>query len=709
MGISSLSNCARLLAALSAVCAVHGPSEALAVEAFRASSSVRVNGGHLQRDGQRLRQWGVNLQSGAFTTYDEINSLLDRLVAMGFNAIRLWPTSGTFYRVIPGAASFNTSEAGDGSDLDRFDYLVGMASQKGINIQMTMLHYLDLPMLRASTEPGIKEVVGGTTDDAMLRRAHGFAPYVSREYRESLKAHMTRVLTRRNPYTGRRYVDEPAVSGWELANEAAFLGCAVEPRCLQEIPTALVAHLEDAWMVSPHNPRRLALPPRSRSPVAPEVASHYRRFVADQFVAVSEDLRSHARRVGGRASGIASQPFIFNTDPGERSALSHYAYSAGDVFAVSAYSSPLTSGNGYHGTQWLPYVAGGPQIPFLSYVKVKDKPLIVYEASFFRPYPFRAEWGIVLAAIAIRQDWDGAFLYSYGHPPLIYQRRAGQSVYGHLALPDPTPGDKGERGHYAFGFHHGGDPVTMASWSVAGRLFLGSSPASRAPDVVWDIPLVSVFHSASGYPEAFLSRANLVELPREHSVALRFTDGFPACAPCVSKGASRSQDVVTWDDRANRLTVETDGGKAVAGWLADDFGLLAEGMALRVAQPGFGVIAVTHDRRRGIERVQLIGNAENSGAEFDRSRVDFRSPAGAFHGVVQRGRAPLVYSGPEVDLLCDRSVLSITEVDFSLNHTRARLTRDRHRMSARLPVFQTEVDCNQSTTCESADESPDCP
>jgi len=39
--------------------------------------------------------------------------------------------------------------------------------------------------------------------------------------------------------------------------------------------------------------------------------------------------------------------------------------------------------------------------------------------------------------------------------------------YGYKPLPIPKIGAGGVRGDYFFGFHQGGDPVSMASWSLA--------------------------------------------------------------------------------------------------------------------------------------------------------------------------------------------------------------------------------------------------
>lgn len=659
---------ASLLALCIGSCLAVSPNDVRAAAAFESNTYVTVSNGHLAGGDQRLRVWGVNLQSGAFKTYSEIDALITRLDALGFNAIRLWPTGGTFYSVKAGMQpTLNASAKGDGSDLDRFDYLVAAASRHGIHLQMTMLHYFDLPFLRASRDPAVATMIPASANDAMLRRVHGFAPYVSAGYRERLKSHMQRMLLRTNPYTGRRYADEPAISTWELANEAPFVTCAVDPSCLRQLPPAAIQYLSEAWKQSPHNSGKSALPVDLNSITQPSFYRNYSRFVADQFIAVSTELRDFARQVGGAGSGVAVQPFIFNTDPGERSALSHYAYGAGDVFSASAYSSPLSKDKGYAATPWLPYVAGSNPIPFLEYVKVKDKPFIMYEGSFFRPYPFRAEWGVVIAAIALKQDWDGAFLYTYGQPGVIYDNDPGGIRYGNRVLPDPVPGDKGERGHYAYSFHHGGDPITMASWGVGGQLFLGGTKSTVAPDVVWDIPIDNIFRRGSGYPAPFTAASNLVELPRKKSMAVRFTDSEPVCNPCVSGAVAKHIDTVDWDTNRRRLTIQTAGGKAIAGEISGPLGVIAAGISAQAVKAGFGVVAVTGKAGAVVKHLTVIGDAENSGRLFDPTRVDFGGPTGAMVGMVTRGSAPLQYSGPDVRFMFTDSSQLLSEIGFDMN------------------------------------------
>ncbi len=662
------------------------------------SPFVTVADGHLSRNGQRLRQWGVNLQSGMFRSYSEIDHLVDRLHALGFNAVRLWPTAGTFYTSTASGVIANESRQGDGSALDRFDYLVWRLGQAGMTIQMTMLHYLDLPMLRASRPLRDAALVSPTMTDAELRRLHGFAPYVSDVYRSVLEDHMRHVLRRVNPYTGLRYADERSVSAWELANEANLVTCALSSDCLRTQPAIIRANLARAWRMSPLNPGAAGIPDDLEKSTD-ALSAAYRRFVALRFVQISNELKQHAVRVGGPASGVAAQPFIFSTGPGTPIAAAHFAYGSGDVLSLGAYHSPLTRSNGLYGTPWQPISTGGPPIPFLEYARIDRKPFVVYETSFFRPYPYRAEWGPVMAAIGLQQDWDGVFLYTYGQPWAIYEGEGRPSQYGRRPLPVPVSGRAGSYyGNHDYGFHHGGDPIVMASWSIGARLFADADDSTfqKRPTAVWDIPLDGAFRPGHGYPAAMLQPSNRIDLPRARAVSLRFVESGSEvrCSPCSSGNpVAADTSAIRWSD--SQLRIETAGGAAVAGVLSPSSGIaLPNGITAAAESEGFGVIAAIPRRdaaSHGI-RLYVLGNAQNTGHLFDGALVDFRSPAGALRGSLVRGELPLVFTGADVSFSFDRPEWSIREADFGLRYvTSTRQFDGRYRWFANRGLFLAEI------------------
>lgn len=629
--------------------------------------------GHLHRDGARLRVWGVNLQAGTFKSYEEVDRLIERCRALGFNALRVWPVTGTFYAPSNGPAMKpRIARKGDGSDQDRFDYLIAKASQAGMVVQMTMLHYMDLPMLRTLRDSPLASLVQSASSEQELRTLSGMAPYVSGPYRAAMKDHIARMLERVNPYTHRRYADEPAVLAWELGNEGRFVECALSSSCLQGLPAVFRSQLLDSWVAEPDHPRDASLEVVAGKVAGPHYAA-YSRFIATTFQRVSEELRDHARTIGGPDSAIARQPFIFNTGPVSTSGLGHYAYSRGDIFSIGVYSSPLRA-RGLDGTAWMPTTSGGPLPPGTVTMKVKDKPLVVYETSFFRPFPFRAEWGPLMAAIALQQDWDGAFLYQYGQPAIIYTQAGKPEGYGTVPLSEPVARDVGA-GDYTVGFHHGSDPVAIGSWSAAGRLFT-SVRETVPPANVWRIPMAALFSEPSGYPTGTLAR--LAEAAMHGPTVVEFDSGSaPHCAPCALPASAAKSFTVAWPVAGAPLIVTAPGGVLYAGKLVEgQTKALVKGIQFTPRTTAFGLVAGLQDAVAGqpdgtVATVVVLGDVRNSASQFDAARVDFSSPAGAMAGLRAKGGLPLLYDGPMVDLAIGMEA-EVIDQDFGLQSSPAK-------------------------------------
>jgi hypothetical protein len=657
------------------------------------SPYVTVQKGHLYRNGKRLRQWGVNLQTGYFLTYAEIDLLIARLQGLGFNALRVWPTNGTFYVNTPDGPVPATAKKGDGSALDRYDYLVYKAAQAGMTLQLTALHYLDLPTLREIRDPTISAWVAAAKDDAQLRNLHGFAPYVSTGYRNLLKQHIATQLSRVNPYTARRYADEPSVSAWELANEAHFVDCALTPTCLSGLPTIAFEALSSRWQSSKLNLTKLPLPADTASFIAGATYPAFAEFIAQTFVSGSGDLRAHARSVGGPASGVAVQPFIFNTGPTSPNAVAHFAYSRGDVFSIGAYRSPLQDAGALEGSAWLPVTAGGTKLPtYLNHVKVEGKPMIVYETSFFRPFSYRAEWGPLMVAMALQQDWDGVFLYQYGQPNAIYTAGGKPEGYGTMPLPEPSAYSPSPwKRDYTYGFHHGGDPVAMGSWSIAARLFTPvteSSPLQRT----WRLPLRTIYSRPAGYPAGYFDAA--WSAAWFGSVAIAFVgDDKSSCSPCLLSTAQPKSFAVQWPTPERQtLIVETPAGRAVTGALSGDLGQMGDGIKATIARPGFGIAAVLRSgsSRDAEHSIQVVGEVSNSGMLFDRNRVNYASPIGAIYGLEQQGAMPLEYKGPAVDFQFPSAVTLAVE-NFGLQSAKLPGKSTTTRFAAEADGFRIQI------------------
>lgn len=651
------------------------------------SGYVVARDGHFFLDDQRVRFWGFNLQAGVFPSYGEISDLTDRLARLGINAVRLWPTQGTFYDAhsLP-LKRFSQTRAGDDSLLDRYDFFIAELKRKGIFVQNTALHYVDIDAIRYWPDPEVRSILGPKASADDIRKLHGIAPYLSAGWEAMLATHIRNYLSHVNPYTQRAYADEPVFSGWELANESQFVHCALRRNCVAGLPVILRGELASLWQVwwqqqGGKASRGLPVYDADWDRATSTVDAAYRKFVFERFVTVSRRLESVARSMAPAGKGIAIQPVTYSTQTGDPLLVARAAYSAGDYSAIGTYQTPLDKNRG---SSFFPFRLNLAQPVYynFNYGAVQGKPTVVYENSFFRPYPYRAEWPWALVYLAGVQDWDGLFLYSYGQPWAIYNKgKNGRPRYDDKALSIPSdPKDSAPRGVYV-GLHHGGDEVTVAAWSAAGLVFLGGDLASGAQTRVYPFNRSQIFGPAPGYcapplgcgggGRQMMAEMNLASLSRPIRLLLP-EDGegnTPVATPLSGSQVPANRPMVL--NRAlPRLLIDTPRSKVVAGVLSGNV-QFGGGFALRFPRPEFGFVSLTSADGNTLQtsrdiRVFAAGRSTNSGFMFDPDRVDFKGATGVVKGVRQAGSSPIVFDRPGFSIVLPQTFSRFDRFDFNL-------------------------------------------
>ena len=342
---------------------------------------------------------------------------------------------------------------------------------------------------------------------------------------------------------------------------------------------------------------------------------------------------------------------------------------------------------GNDGGPWVPVSTGGRMPVFMTGFRVQGKAFVIYETSFFRPYHYRAEWGPVMAAWALRQDWDAVYLYAQGHGKTVYgeaspgiNNSGANAFYGSVMLPERVYSDCGPGSPYTEGFQHGGDPAVQMGWALGGRL-LQSVSESPAVTEEWNIR-DSVLYArparvtdVAGYPAGF---ANELSKAYEKTVAVRFVGtGTPACSnadtsACVRAlppAAPSTFSVSVLPTTARPLKITTPVGTALVGHLpAGDLGPLGP-TPVRASMPsaGFGVVAGLKSDLAGEDAntstLIALRDVQNSDYGFNPGRVLLDVPFGAQCGVTSAGRTPLLWTGPGVTFTSS-TPLSFSPYDF---------------------------------------------
>jgi hypothetical protein len=172
--------------------------------------SVRSDGHFYFEDGSRARFFGTNVGGAGCAPDKETAAVVAaRLAKYGVNMLRLHSMDSRSGGVIDYRSG--TSQALDPEVLDRVDFFVSELKKRGIYTYMDLLDYR---MFR--TADGVAE--GDQFTHNWAGSMKGASIFDARMI-ELQKDYATRLLTHRNPYTGLRYVDDPAVAVVETTNE----------------------------------------------------------------------------------------------------------------------------------------------------------------------------------------------------------------------------------------------------------------------------------------------------------------------------------------------------------------------------------------------------------------------------------------------------------------------------------------------------------
>lgn len=172
-----------------------------------AKGFVTVANGHLSLGGQRLKMLGVNIVFGSnFPSHDEADIAAKRMARFGINIVRFHHMDTT---AAPNGLLQKDRRTLDPEMLDRLDYFIAALKRAGI--------YCDLNLHVGRAYPGMGEVWEGGPQ--YWKGVDHFYPDMIRLQKDFARD----LLTHRNPYTGTRYAEEPAVAIVEINNENGLL------------------------------------------------------------------------------------------------------------------------------------------------------------------------------------------------------------------------------------------------------------------------------------------------------------------------------------------------------------------------------------------------------------------------------------------------------------------------------------------------------
>jgi hypothetical protein len=376
-------------------------------------------------DGTPARFWGVNVVAGnCFPNQVTAERVATRLARAGCNLVRFhhmdaaWASPNLF------DPRFNDTQHLSADSLERLDYFMAQLKKRGIYF------FVDLTVhrkLKAGDRARDWQAV-----EAGLKIVGHFNPRLI----ELQKQFASQLMTHRNPHTGLRLVEDPAVVFQEVINESTLFWSQ-----LDSIPASYMAELRglfsrwlverysararlaDAWKSDPEplgpaedpaqGTARLARGPEldritSEAPT-PRVEDSI-RFLHELQTRYFTEMRDHLRSLGARYLIAGSNHWT-----------SHHAEIATqlpfDFIDRHSYWAHPEGGFGWRNVRFSPssalrQAALGPA-SLLARQAVLGKPYTSSEWQYSWPNEYRLEGVPLVAAHAARQGWDAAMQFEY--------------------------------------------------------------------------------------------------------------------------------------------------------------------------------------------------------------------------------------------------------------------------------------------------------
>jgi hypothetical protein len=560
---------------------------------------LQVRDGHYAwANGERQRFWGVDISADAcFPPKEVAPAIARRLAKFGVNVVR--PTIDTTFGW-PTLVDMNSPDKTglDTAVLDRFDFFVNELKKNGIyvhlDLQWTRHWFAEDGFLGTEVrgKPGIY-----TFSNAPMYFNERFWK-VGTEWARNLLLH-------ENPYTGLRYVDEPAVAAVQIVNESGIwsIGPGTPQPYVDELQRVWNKWLGDrygsrqrllaAWgAASPaddEDPARGTVSILTTDPPARD--ADRRRFLYE----IERDYYARFYRLL-RDLGVKCPITCTN---GPTNLAQTYACTVGDAIEFNAYwDHPHREWRWFYNRPMLRALDGANLIRAAASASVAGKPFTYTEFNFCGANEYRCEGPMLMAAYGALQDWDGIIWYTYAHPDEFW------------TLPSSTA--------TSFDVHQA--PQIIGQFPAAARAFLTGAiaPAKTGVDVVlsedeaflergwtWSgwcqvssgspptlLPFLTrmrnrfekdklyrggaayALDSGRGGPALAQERAGTIVLPFAASSdsAAALANLLRARAPDVATGLHSARHLASdtgqldWDGQAGRLTVVAPQVRAVVGF-----------------------------------------------------------------------------------------------------------------------------------------------
>lgn len=591
--------------------------------------TVDSRGRFVWPSGARARFWGVNIsRKSVFVEDAAIVRAVETLAHSGVNLVRfeaIDAPGGLFERGSPTMAL---------ERLQTLDRWTALLRERGI------YYYLDLLDLREFSEAD-----GVPSGGALGPGARPYAMFDATLIRLQ-KDFARQLLTRRNVFTGVRYVDDPALAVVEICNESGFFlrsdatdrlsGAQSRPGHPLHSYAADLAARWNRWLRGRYPSRtRLAaawgpnlaadedpgsgtvrLPRLQEAVSGSRKRTDYVRFLSDLQRSYFSNMRAYLRSIGLRVpvTGVTSSHLL-----ADATSWSPLDFTAGNYF----HDHPTFAGKEWVGslhfsdTNPLRARSAFQSAPYMGALRWGAKPVVIREWAQPWPNRYRAVAAPEVLAYASLQDLDGLLLFGYRTVP---------PASGQPALAD---------------FAHEADPTVWALFGACGLAFRRGDirPGERtvtldyAPQEVFRWPAMIGERVEAAWHERITSRLGHGATPP------RSTKGSPLVSSTGQIARHVQDGVLTVNAPRLKAIVGEFGGKP---WILKDGGHSWE-LTTRSPIGALMVQSLDGQPLRSSRRWHaiMVTRADNTGQRFEAMKG---SAPGRFR-IAATGRAPVITGG----------------------------------------------------------------
>lgn len=360
------------------------------------------------------RFYGINLcYTAQYLSKDEVDRLLDRLVLLGYNTVRIhhYESGLTNPTDQPGFAW-------DQAKVDQLDYLMAGCAKRGLWLTTDL--YVSRPVSAAQ--------IGLQGGEVEMDRFKMRVPVDEKAFQD-WAAFSRKFLDRVNPYTGVRVADDPALAWLSMINEGPIANFWGEIREMPEWQAAwtdwwthrfsdrqnLERSLGEAGLGAPSEAGVAAVTMPSDITSNAPISRLASIFVAEMEKKTYERMRDFLRKELRCEALLTNMNNAAARVPATQLArasfdyVDEHFYVDHPQFLERPWRLPSSSPN----TNPLP--AGAPGGINVAAARLFGKPFTITEYNYAGPGRFRGVGGILTGALGALQDWDAMWRFGYSH------------------------------------------------------------------------------------------------------------------------------------------------------------------------------------------------------------------------------------------------------------------------------------------------------